>query len=147
MLTVKCSCPTVLLWQMEHNLPHALSPAEPGVSPAAKPTHSLLPHLRDTWGGFVSTAQQQHEYTQTLSRTAKSNQHSQPCSKCFQNIYNLSVLPRELQPNFGSFFSAYFRLLKHDSFLSLIFRLSYFHCPELVFLFIGTSCPPSAWSS
>lgn len=38
------------------------------------------------------------------SRTAKSNQHSQPCSKCYQNIYNQSVLPRELQPNSGSCF-------------------------------------------
>lgn len=42
--------------------------------------------------------------TPILSRTAKSNQHSQPCSQCYQNIYNLSVLPRDLQPNLGSCF-------------------------------------------
>lgn len=68
---------------------------EPGVSPAASSqTSETLGWLcqHSSPGAWIHT------------RTAKSKLHSQPYSKCCQNIYNLTVLPRELQTNLGPFF-------------------------------------------
>lgn len=98
-----CSCPAVLQAAVASRAQAHCSPTRsevwlPNPRTASSHTSEILQ--------VVLSAKQTTRMNNTpiLSRTAKSNQHSQPCSKCYQNIYNLSVLPKDLQPNLGSCF-------------------------------------------
>ena len=98
-----CSCPAVLQAAVASR---AQPPCSPAYSEVLLPNpHTASSHTSEILQVVLSAKRSTSmNNTLILSRTVKSNQHSQSCSKCYQNIYNLSVLPRELQPNLGSCF-------------------------------------------
>lgn len=97
------SCPTELWAAAASRAQMSCSSAHSGVLlPNPRTTSS---HTSETLRVVVSAKQNSStNNTPILSRTVKSDQHSQPCSRWYQNIYNLSVLPRELKFNLGSCF-------------------------------------------